>query len=122
MAAPNLKSPETITSVNAKTQPYSCTTTLAAALSNSANSNQVLLVSTITAANVDGVDPFNVDVALRRGGVDTYMAKASPVKAGETLVVRSREEVLNVEEGDAIVARASGAGKIDLLITYNRIS
>lgn len=122
MAAPNLRSPDTITSIIGKTQPYSCTTTLASALSNAAGSNRVLRVSAITASNTDGTAAFDVDVSFRRGEVDTYMVKTVPVPADAGLVVRSREEVLYLEEGDAIFAKASTAAKIDLLITYEQIT
>jgi hypothetical protein len=44
MAAPNLRSPDTITSIIGKTQPYSCTTSHSSALSNGAGSNKVLRV------------------------------------------------------------------------------
>jgi hypothetical protein len=121
MAAPNLKSPDTITSIIGKTQPYSCTTSHSSALSNAAGSNKVLRVSAITASNVDGAEGFEVDVSFRRAGVDTYMAKTVEVKADQALVMRSREEILYLEEGDAIFAKANVAAKIDLLITYEEI-
>jgi hypothetical protein len=60
-------------------------------------------------------------VSFRRAGVDTYMAKTVTVQADQALVVRSREEILYLEEGDAIFAKANVAGKIDLLITYEEI-
>jgi hypothetical protein len=122
MAAPNIKSPATITTVNGKTATYNCTATLAAALSNGASSGKVLKVTAIRAANVDGTNSIDVDVSHYRGTTHTYLAYRVTVPAASTLVVLSREEYLYVEEGDAIYAKASTTGKIDLLISYEDIS
>jgi hypothetical protein len=119
MAAPNLKTPLTIT---AKTAPYSATTTLASALSNSVASNKAFRIHSIRAANVDGVNSYELDISHYRGTTHTYLCKTITVPADATLVVLSREEILYLEEGDALYAKANVSGKIDLLITYEEIS
>lgn len=119
MAAPNLKSPTTITG---KTAPYSVTDTLASALSNSASSGKVLRVNTIRAANVDGANNYDLDISHYRGSTHTYLCKTINVPADSTLVVLSREDILYLEEGDAIYAKATTSSKIDVLITYEEIS
>lgn len=122
MAAPNIKSPSTISVVTGKTAPYNCTDTLAAALSNGSGSGKVLKVTAIRAANVDGTANVALDCSHYRGSTHTYIAYKVTVPAGSTLLPLSREEYLYLEEGDAIYAKASVTTKIDLLISYEDIS
>jgi hypothetical protein len=119
MAAPNLKSPTTITG---KTQPYSVTASLASVLANAPNSGQLMRVNTIRAANADGTTNYDLDVSHYRSSTHTYLCKTVTVPAKSTLVLLSREDILYLEEGDSIFAKASTASKIDLLITYEAIS
>lgn len=119
MAAPNLKQPTTITG---KTATYSCTSSLASALSNAAASGKVLKVNTIRAANIDATSAFSVDITVYRSSTHTYIANAISVPVSSTLLVLSKEEYLYLEEGDAIYAKANTSGKIDLTISYEEIS
>lgn len=119
MAAPNLKAPSTITG---KTAAYSCTSSLAAALSNSAASNKVLKVNTIRAANIDATSAFSIDLTVYRSSTHTYLASAISVPVNSTLLLLSKEEYLYLEEGDAIYAKGSTSGKIDLTISYEEIA
>ena len=122
MAAPNIKSPATLTTVTGKTAIYNCTATLAAALSNASSSGKVLKVTAIRAANVDGTNSVDLDLSHYRGTTHTYIAYKVTIPAASTLLPLSREEYLYLEEGDAIYAKASTAAKIDLLISYEDIS
>lgn len=119
MAAPNLKQPASITG---KTATYSCTSSLAAALSNAAASGKVLKVNTIRAANIDATSAFSVDITVFRSTTHTYIANAISVPVNSALIVLSKEEYLYLEEGDAIYAKGSTSGKIDLTISYEEIS
>lgn len=119
MAAPNLKTPSSITG---KTATYSCTTSLAAALSNAAASNKVLKVNTIRATNLDTGLNIDVDVSHYRGTTHAYLASAITVPVKSSLLVLSKEEYLYLEEGDAIYAKAGVNAKIDLTITYEEIA
>lgn len=119
MAAPNLKSPTTITG---KVATAAVTTSLASVISNAAASNKVFRVHSIRAANVDGVSNYELDVSHYRGTTHTYLCKTVVVPADSTLVVLSREEILYLEEGDALYAKSNVAAKIDLLVTYEEIS
>lgn len=119
MAAPNLKQPTTITG---KTATYSCTSSLASALSNDAASGKVLKVNTIRAANIDATSAFSVDITLFRSATHTYIANAISVPLSSSLIVLSKEEYLYLEEGDAIYAKGSTTGKIDLTISYEEIA
>ena len=119
MAPPNLRNPTTIIG---RTAGYAVTASLAIALDNPAASGKVLKINTIRAANIGSGATFTVDVTRRRSGVDVYLCRSTPVQAGDSLIVLSREEFFYQEEGDAIFARASSAGSIELLITYEDIS
>lgn len=118
MAAPNLKSPTTITG---KTADYAVTTTLAAALSNAAASGKVLKVNTIRVCNTTA-SAATVDISRLRSGTDRYLVKSASVDPNSTLVVSQRDEIIYLEEGDDLRAKASANTTFDLLVTYEEIS
>lgn len=119
MAAPNLKSPTTITGRTAR---YAVTTSLAAALSNSAASGKVLKVNSIFCANVDGTNAADISVSVYNGTTDTYIAKTITVPADATQILSTKETYFYLEEGDSIRALASAAGDLELVIGYEEIS
>jgi hypothetical protein len=119
MAAPNLKSPTTVTG---KTVVYPVTASLASVLTNSAASGKVFKVICIRAANVDGASAQDLNVTFYRSSTDTYLAKTVSVPADAVLVVLSKEEYIYLEEGDAIRASAGATSDIELTITYEDIS
>jgi hypothetical protein len=119
MAAPNLKTPTTITG---KTAVYNCTGTLAAALTNSAASGKLLKINVIRASNVDGTNAIDVDVSIYRGSTHTYLASAISVPIKSTIVITSKEDYIYLEEGDSIYAKSSTSTKIDLTLSYEDIS
>lgn len=115
MAAPNLKSPTTITG---KTATYSCTTGLSTALSNSAASGKALRINVIRASNVAVSGGITVDVSHYRGTTHTYLVKGATIGQSTSLVILQRDEYLYLEEGDSIYAKASANSSADLTITY----
>jgi hypothetical protein len=119
MAAPNLKSPTTITGRTAR---YAVTTSLAAALSNSAASGKVLKINSIFCANVDGVNAADISVSIYDGTTDRYIAKTIAVPADATQVLSTKETYFYLEEGDSIRALASAASDLELVIGYEEIS
>ena len=119
MAAPNLKSPTTITG---KTARYAVTTTLAAALSNSAASGKVLKINSIFCANIDGVNNCDVDVSIYNGTTDHYIAYTINVPADATQILSTKETYFYLEEGDSIRAKAQNASDLVLVIGYEEIS
>lgn len=119
MAAPNLKSPTTITG---KTARYAVTTSLAAALANSASSGKVLKVNSIFCANVDGVNAADISVSIYNGTTDFYLAKTIAVPADATQILSTKETYFYLEEGDSIRAQASANGDLELVIGYEEIS
>lgn len=119
MAAPNLKTPTTITG---KTDGYAVTSTLAAALSNSSSSGKVLKVNSVYCANVDGTAAADVDLSYYNGATDFYLAKTISVPADATQVLVTREAPIYLEEGDSLRAKASATGDLELVISYEDIS
>lgn len=119
MAAPNLKSPTTITGRTAR---YAVTTSLAAALSNSAASGKVLKINSIFCANVDGTNAADISVSIYNGTTDFYIAKTIAVPADATQVLSTKETYFYLEEGDSIRALASAASDLELIIGYEEIS
>lgn len=118
MAAPNLKSPTTITG---KTAVYACTASLASALANGAASGKVLKVNTVRAANV-ATTAGTIEVTLYRSSNHTEIVKTAQVPINSSFVVLNRDEYLYLEEGDAIYAKANATSTIDLIVTYEEIA
>ena len=114
MAAPNLK---TLTTVYGKTDGYAVTTTLAAALTNTAASGKVLKISGVYCANVDGTSAADIDLTYYNGTTDFYLAKTISVPADATQVLITREASIYLEEGDSLRAKANLAGDLELVIS-----
>ena len=88
MAAPNLKTPTTITG---KTVGYAVTASLAAALSNSAASSKVLKVNSIYCANVDGAASADITLEHYNGTTGFKIASTIAVPADATQVLVARD-------------------------------
>lgn len=119
MAAPNLKSPTTITG---KTARYAVTTSLANALANSAASGKVLKINSIFCANVDGTNAADISISIYNGTTDYYIAKTVTVPADATQIISSQQTYFYLEEGDSIRALASAASDLELVIGYEEIA
>lgn len=119
MAAPNLRFPSTITG---KTVPYAVTTSLASVLSNAAASGKLLKVNTIRCANVDAAAAASLDLSFYRGSTHTYILKNCSIDFGKALIVSDKNEYIYLEEGDAIYAKASASGDLELTLNYEEIS
>lgn len=119
MAAPNLKSPTTITG---KTARYAVTTSIGAALSNAANSNQVLKINSVFCANVNGAAAADISLAHYDGTTDRYIAFTISVPADATQVLSTQQTYFYLEEGQSIRALASANNYLELVIGYEVIS
>jgi hypothetical protein len=119
MAAPNLKEPA---SVIGKTAGYAVTTSMAAALSNSAASGKVLKVVSVYCANVDGAAAADITLEHYNGTTGFKLASTITVPAGATQVLVTREAPIYLEEGQSLRAQASAAGDLELVISYEDIS
>lgn len=120
MAAPNLRSPTTVTG---KTAMASAATTLTSVLANSAASGLLLKVNTIRAANVDsGGASVSLDLTVYRGTTHRYLIKAVSIGTAKALIVSDKNEYIYLEEGDSLYAKATTASGLDLTINYEEIS
>ena len=119
MANPDIKSPSSIRYANAQ---VSLTSTSATQLiSNAANSGKVLLIDTITVANVDGVNACDVSVVRFQSATNTGTAypigSTIAVPADATLIVVGRENPISLTEGQSVYVTASAAN--DLVVDVN---
>ena len=119
MAAPNLKTPTTITG---KSIGYAVTTTMAAALSNASSSGKVLKVNSVYCANVDGTAAADISLEHYNGTTAYKLANTIAVPADATQVLVTREAPIYLEEGQSLRAQASAAGDLELVISYEDIS
>ena len=119
MAAPNLKTPITITG---KTVGYAVTASLAAALSNSAASGKVFKINSVYCANVDGAASADITLEHYNGTTGSDIAYQITVPAKATQVLVTREGYIYLEEGHSIRAVASAASDLELVIGYEEIS
>lgn len=118
MAAPNLT---TLTAIYGRTDGYAVTTTLAAAITNTAASGKVLKINSVYCANVDGTVAADIDLTYYNGTTDFYLAKTISVPADTTQILVTKETSIYLEEGDSLRAKASLAGDLELVISYEEI-
>jgi hypothetical protein len=119
MAAPNLKTPTTITG---KTVGYAVTASLAAALSNTAASGKVFKINSVYCANVDGTNAADITLEHFNGTTAFKIANTIAVPADATQVLVTREAYIYLEEGHSLRAQASTASDLELVISYEDIS
>ena len=122
MAAPNIKSASTVTTVTGKTVGYAVSTSMAAALSNGASSGKVLKVNSVYAANIDGTSAADITLEHYNGTTGFKLANTIAVPADATQVLVTREAYIYLEEGHSLRAQASAAGDLELVISYEDIS
>jgi hypothetical protein len=121
MAAPNL-TPLGVTTIRGKTARYAATTSLAAALSNSAASNKVFKINSVYCANIDGASGADITLTIFNGTTDFAIASTIAVPADATQVLVTRDAYIYLEEGDSLRAQASANGDLVLVIGYEEIS
>jgi hypothetical protein len=120
MAAPNLKNPTSIVGIT--TVVKLTTNNITGVLTNLSNSNKVLKINSIFAANVDGVNNADISISILRDSSDVYIARTITVPADSTQIISTKESYFYVEENVGIRAQASVANDIDIVISYEEIS
>lgn len=120
MAAPNLRSPSTITGKTSTSS--SISTSLTAYLTNTSASGKVLKINSVFAANKNGSNSTTVTVSVNNGTTDVYLGYTINVPAGATQVLSTKETYFYLEEGFSIKAQAGTASYIDLIVSYEEIS
>ena len=119
MANPNIVN---VTTINGKTKGATTSTSLSAVLSNSASSGQVYKVNTIIASNTSASLTIGVDVSWSDSTDDYYIVKNIDIPPDTTLLVLDKNSQIYVEENTSIKAKATSAGLLDLLISYEVVS
>jgi hypothetical protein len=122
VAAPNLLSP---ISIIGKTVGASLGNTNATdVLVNAAASEKVLKVNSVYAANVDGVNSVNITFSFYDASASASykIIQAAVVSAGNVLVVVEKTAPIYLEEGDKLIAQASSASDLELVISYEEIT
>ena len=123
MTAPNLKNPTTITG---KTIAVGIGTTVKVGiLTNFGNSNKVLKVNSIFAANVDGTSDALVNVSIANtlgAGSTAHLAYNFTVLSQTTQVVTSKDTYFYLEEGQKIDVQVTTADDIDVIVGYEEIA
>tara|TARA_B100001996_G_scaffold377911_1_gene361249 strand:- start:1861 stop:2232 length:372 start_codon:yes stop_codon:yes gene_type:complete len=123
MTAPNLKSPTTITG---KTTFVGINTTAKVGiLTNLQDSNKVLKVNSIFAANIDGTSDalVNVSIANTVGTASTsHLAYNFTVLSQTTQIVTSKETYFYLEEGHKLDVQVTSVDDIDVIVGYEEIA
>lgn len=123
MAAPNIVNVATITGKTALVRLTNSTATQV--LANAANSNKVLKLAGVLAANTEGAT-VNVafDLYITRGGVDYYMARNITVPALAAYEAFLKDSTpIYLEEGDTLMAKSgNSSGHIHVMVAYEDIS
>lgn len=123
MAAPNIVNVATITGKTALVRLTNATATQV--LANAANSNKVLKLAGVLAANTEGAT-VNVafDLYITRGGVDYYLARNITVPALAAYEAFLKDSTpIYLEEGDTLMAKSgNSSGHIHVMVAYEDIS
>lgn len=123
MAAPNIVNVSTITGKTALVRLTNSTATQV--LANAANSNKVLKLAGVLAANTEG-NNVNVafDLYITRSSVDYYLARAITIPALAAYEAFMKDSTpVYLEEGDTLMAKSSNSsGYIHVTVAYEDIS
>jgi hypothetical protein len=112
-----------VTSILGKTAGAAVTTSFSNLVINSSGSNKVFKVNTLIVTNIDGTNPADITVAVRKNqGTYFEVASTITVPADASLVVLSKDTVIYLEENDSIAVLASAAGDLEAVCSYEEIS
>jgi hypothetical protein len=88
---------------------------------NAASSGKVLKINMLLVSNIDGANPVDVDVVLRRSSSDYYITKAVSVPADSSLVVIGKENPMYLMENDSIRLTAGAVDSAQAVCSYEEI-
>lgn len=123
MAAPNLKSPTTITGKTIFTA--LATTTETTLVTNSASSGKAFRVTLLAIANVDGAAAADATVSVYNaatGGTAFKLLHTVSVPADSTFAPIGRDASLWLEEDRRITVQASAANDLHVILSYEEVS
>ena len=119
MAAPNIVN---VSSIIGKTQGSALTTSNADQLVCA--TDKLVKVNSIIVSNVDGSVTADVDVSFvdsSSGNLVLHLAKGVTVPTKSTLIVLGKDAPIYLEEGDKIQAKASAAGDLEFLVSFEEL-
>jgi len=119
MANPNIVN---VTDIRGKTSVQAVGTSATAIVSNSAGSNKIFKINSLTISNIDGVNSATVTVDVFRSSVSYKIADAIVVPPGSTLIVVSKDTSVYLEEGDSLRCLASATLDLQAVCSYEEIS
>lgn len=118
MTAPNLYA---INSVQGFTNSDGCPNTLTTILDNNATSNEVLRINSLYISNIQ-TSSASIDIVFRKNNTNNYIAFNNLVNPGSTSVIITRETFIYIEEGCSLMIKASVAGHLQYVLSYEKIS
>ena len=116
MAAPNVVN---VTSIIGKTQGSDLTTSNADQLVCA--TDKLVKINSIIVSNVDANNAADVDVSFvdsSSGNLVLHLAKGVTVPTKSTLIVLGKDAPIYLEEGDKIQAKASAAGDLEIVVSF----
>ncbi len=122
MAAPNIAA---LTSIIGKTTTGTIGVSSSVLLANAASSNKGFKVNAIIVSKVDGTAGADATIGYTNGssglGTTRYLASTITVPGDATLVVLGKDTPVYMEENTSITGRASAAGDLEYVISYEEI-
>ena len=115
MAAPNVVN---VSSIIGKTQGGALATTLGDWVT--CLTDKLVKVNSIIVANVDGSAQADATIIFYDASATSsiHIAKAVTVPTKSTLVVLGKDAPIYLEEGDKIQAKASAAGDLEIVVSF----
>ena len=117
MAAPNIKSPKSIT-----LRQLSTTVGTAAITLVTCAADRAVKLSTLYAANVAGTSAGDITIRVSDGTATHAVCSTVSVPADASVVVVDRNSPVYLEEGDSIEALASATATIQIVGSYEEIA
>lgn len=119
MAAPNIVN---VASITGKTDVLAVSTTPTSIVSNSAGSNTVIKINSLSVANANGTAPATITISFVRNATEYRLAHTISVPAGATLVALDKTNSIYLEEGDLLRMVASINSYLHAVCSYELIS
>lgn len=118
MANPNIAN---VVSIFGKTAVATLFTNTANIITNTADSNNLIKLESISIGNYSNTAVF-ANVMINRSSVNYFLAGQLSVPSGTTLVVIAKDTTIYLEEGDVLQANSGSNGTLSFVSSYEIIS
>lgn len=120
MANPNIVN---VTSIYGKVAGAVAGTSAANIVANSAGSNKIYKINTVTVSNINTTTAYSITIDLYKSGTTSYkIANEVAVPVGGSVIAISKDSSVYLEEGDSLRALASGASALNVVVSWEEIS